>query len=249
MKPRTVHLRAHCAHRTRRACRTRLPAAALAATLAAGLSACGGGLRSDAPAVQAWALDPPAVAVAGSAAAAGGASGASATPADARPAEGAVPAPRSAATLRVLRPLAAPALDSDRIALRRADRTLDYYAAHHWSGRVPELVQGLVLDTLRGAAVYRAVQPEAAPFAYDETLQVEVRDFQAEYAGAGAPVVKVGLVCTLGRRSDRAVLATFTLAGSATAADDRMHAIVAAFNAAVDGALAALPAQVAAAGR
>ena len=49
-------------------------------------------------------------------------------------------------------------------ALRRADHTLDYYAANRWSGRLPEILQGLVADTLRAAGTYRTVQPEAAPF-------------------------------------------------------------------------------------
>jgi cholesterol transport system auxiliary component len=189
------------------------------------------GLRSDAPPTQAWRLDPPAAAAI---APVQGAAGSGAA---------------SAATLRLLRPLAAPGLDSDRIALLRPDRTLDYYAANRWSGRVPEMVQALALDTLRAAGAYRAVQPEEAPFSYDETLQIEVRDFQAEYGATGAPVARVALVCTLGRRSDRAVLATFTLAGSAAAADNRMHAIVAAFDAALDAALAGLPGQLTAASR
>jgi cholesterol transport system auxiliary component len=200
---------------------------AAAAAIALALGACSG-LRSDAPAAQAWMLDPPAV-IAPAASAAGGVG--------------------AAATLRVLRPLAAPGLDGERIALLRADRTLDYFAASRWSGRVPELVQSLALDTLRAAGGYRAVQPEDAPFSFDETLQIEVRDFQAEYAAAAAPVVKVALVCTLGRRSDRAVLATFRLEGSVAAADNRMHAIVAAFDAALDAALAGLPERLAAAPR
>jgi cholesterol transport system auxiliary component len=193
----------------------------LAAAIALALGACSG-LRSDAPAAQTWMLDPPAAIA---------------------------PAAAAAATLRVLRPLAAPGLDGDRIALLRTDRTLDYFAANRWSGGVPELVQSLALDTLRAAGGYRAVQPEDAPFSYDETLQIEVRDFQAEYAAAAAPVVKVALVCTLGRRSDRAVLATFRLEGSAAAADNRVHAIVAAFDAALDAALAGLPERLAAAPR
>lgn len=200
---------------------------ALVRVVAAGiaLAGCSGGLRSNAPVVQAWMLDPPA-AVARAVGAAG-----------------------AAATLQVLRPLAAPGLDGDRIALLRSDRTLDYFAANRWSGRVPELVQALALDTLRAAGGYRAVQPQDAPFSSDETLQIEVRDFQAEYAAAAAPVAKVTLVCTLGRRSDRAVLATFRLEGSAAAADNRMHAIVAAFDAALDAALAGLPERLAAAPR
>jgi cholesterol transport system auxiliary component len=197
-------------------------------TLSVALGACSGLLHSDAPALQAWTLEPP--------------------PAASAAAEQAAPATvaASAATLRVLRPLAGPALDTDRIALRRADRTLDYYAANRWPGRVPELLQGLVLDTLRAAGRYRAVQPESAPFAYDETLQVEGRDFPAEYAAGAAPTVRVTLVATLGRRSDNAVLATFTLAGSAVAGGNRMHAIIAAFDAALGTALAALPERLAA---
>ena len=197
--------------------------ATLAAALA--LGACSGGLRSNAPTVQAWRLDPPA---------------ATAPVGDAAPV---------AATLRVLWPLAAPGLDGDRIALLRSDRTLDYYAANRWSARVTEMVRALALDTLRAAGAYRVVQPEDAPFSYDETLQIEVRDFQAEYGVAAAPLARVTLVCTLGRRSDRAVLASFTLEGSVPAADNRMRAIVAAFDAALDAALAGLPQRLAAAPR
>jgi ABC-type uncharacterized transport system auxiliary subunit len=197
---------------------------ALAAFVLA-LAGCGSMLRSDAPAVQSWWLDAPAAAAPG--VAAGGTTG----------------------VLRVLRPLAAPGIDNERIAFRRADRSLDYYRGDRWSGRVPELVQALALDTLRAAGSYRAVQPESAPFGYDEALQIEVRDFQAEYAGAAAPVVKVALVCTLGRRSDRSLLATFTLQGSATATENRMRAIVAAFDAAVDAALGDLPGRLAAVAR
>ncbi len=186
------------------------------------------GLRSDTPPVQAWRLGPPATPV---------------------PDAAELGRSNGMATLQVQRPLADPGLDSDRIALLRPDRTLDYYAANRWSGRVPEIVQALALDTLRAARGYRAVQPESAPFSYDETLQIEVRDFQAEYGAAAAPVARVALVCTLGRRSDGSVLASFTLTGSAAAADNRMRAIVAAFNAALDAALAALPGQLAAAPR
>ena len=182
------------------------------------LAGCTGGLHSDAPTVQAWRLDPP---------------------------PGLTPAADAAGvatlTLRVLRPLAAPGLESERIALLHPDRTLDYYAANRWSGRLPEQVEALALDTLRAAGGYRAVEAAGSVFSYDETLQIEVRDFQAEYGAAVAPVARVTLVCTLGRRSDRAVLTTFTLTGSVPATDNRMHAIVAAFDAALDMALAGLP--------
>ncbi|MCC7462352.1 MAG: membrane integrity-associated transporter subunit PqiC [Gammaproteobacteria bacterium] len=203
----------------------------MAVTLA--LGACGGLLQSDAPVLQRWVLAVPPAAAGEPAAAI-----APLTPPGA-----------ALATLRVLRPLAAPALDTDRIALRRADRTLDYYAANRWSGPAPEVLQGLVLDALRSAGAYGAVQPESAPFAYDETLQVELRDFQAEYAASAVPTIRVTLVCTLGRRSDNRVLTTFALSGSAAAGDNRMSAIVAAFDAALAASLAGLPERIAAARR
>jgi ABC-type uncharacterized transport system auxiliary subunit len=188
---------------------------------ALGLLACSGGLRSDEPAAQLWRLHPPAL----------------------QPAE-ATTAPPATGILRVQHPLVAAWLDNDRIALQRADRSLDYFAANRWSARVAALVESLALDVLRAAGGYHAVEPEGSPFGFDETLQIEVRDFQAVYGAGAAPTVRVTLVCTLGRHADRSVLKTFTLAGSAVAADNRMRAIVAAFDAALGEALGGLPARL-----
>lgn len=188
---------------------------------ALGLLACSGGLRSDEPAAQLWGLHPPAL----------------------QPAEATTVAPATG-ILRVQQPLVAAWLDNDRIALQRTDRSLDYFAANRWSARVGEMVAALALDVLRATGDYQAVEPEGSPFAFDETLQIEVRDFQAVYGADRTPTVKVMLVCTLGNRTDRSVLKTFTLAGSAVATDNRMRAIVAAFDAALGDALGGLPARL-----
>ena len=145
-------------------------------------------------------------------------------------------------TVQVLRPLAAPGLDTDRIALVRETQRLDYYAAGRWPAPLPDLVESLAIDALRAAGRFRAVQPDATAFAADEVLQIEIRRCQADYAADGSPVVHVQLLATLGRQGDRTLVASITADGSRSAGANRMQAVVAAFQGAVGDALAQLAA-------
>ena len=150
------------------------------------------------------------------------------------------------ATLQVARPLAAPGLDTDGIALQRDGQRLDYYAASRWAAPLPEIVQSQAIEALRASGRFRSVQPEGAAFAADLVLQLEIRRCQAEYGGAdGAPTVQVQLLATLGRRADRSVLATVSAAGTAPASENRMQSVVAAFQAALGTALGELSAGLA----
>ena len=148
------------------------------------------------------------------------------------------------ATVRVLRPLAAPGLDTDRIALVREVQRLDYYAASRWPAALPDLLQSLAIDAVRAAGRFRAVQPDATAFAADDVLQIEIRRCQAEYAADGSLVVHVQLLATLGRQNDRTLLASFTAESSRSVGANRMQAVVAAFQAAVGDALAQLAANL-----
>ncbi len=147
-----------------------------------------------------------------------------------------------AATLQVLRPLAAPGLDTDQIALLRDSQRLDYYAASHWPAPLPDLLQTLAVDALRASGRYRAVQPDATAFNADQVLQIEIRHFEVEYAPDGSPVVHVQLLATLGQRADRSLLASFA-AESRKSAANRMQSVVAAFQDALGEALNQLAAQ------
>lgn len=146
----------------------------------------------------------------------------------------------AATTLQVLRPHAAPGLDTDRIALRRSAQRLDYYAASRWPAPLPDFLQSLAIEALRASGKFRAVQPDTAAFAADELLQIEIRRCQAEYVGDGPPVVHLQLLATLGHRSDRAVVASVSAESTVPAAENRMQAVVAAFQSAVAAALAEL---------
>jgi ABC-type uncharacterized transport system auxiliary subunit len=154
-------------------------------------------------------------------------------------------APAGSVTVQVLRPLAAPGLDTDRIALLRDTQRLDYYAASRWPAALPDLVQTLAIDALRVAGRFRAVQPDATAFAADDVLQIEIRHCEVVYPADGTPVVRVQLLATLGRQADRALLGSVSAESEVPAAANRMQSVVAAFQEAVNRSLAQLAASLA----
>ena len=149
-------------------------------------------------------------------------------------------------TLQLQRPEAGPGLDSDRIALLRSDNRFDFYAASRWAAPAPDLVESVILDALRAGGSFTAVFDDTSPYAPRYSLRVTMRRFEADYsASGGAPTVYVVLDCTLGRHRDRELLASFTAQGSAVAGEDRLTAVVAAFDAASVAAMAQLEQSVA----
>jgi cholesterol transport system auxiliary component len=144
----------------------------------------------------------------------------------------------TAGSVRVQRPEAGPGLDSNRIALLRSDRRFDFYAASLWAAPAPDVLESVLVDALRGTGRFAAVFDDATPYSPRYDLRVTLRRFEADYTtGGGAPVVHVVLDCTLGRNRDRALLASFTAQGSAPASEDRLTAVVAAFEAATQVAV------------
>ena len=157
--------------------------------------------------------------------------------------------PVSTPSLQVQRVAASPGYSRDEILLTQPDRRLDVFAASRWPDALPVVVERLVVDALRQHGRWSVVHDAAAPFAADQLLRVTVRRFDAEYTSVGGPpTVRVVLDATLARRGDRAVLAAFTVEASSAAAEERMSAIVAAFELATGEALSALARQVAAEG-
>jgi cholesterol transport system auxiliary component len=153
-------------------------------------------------------------------------------------------APSTAGSVLVQRPQAGPGLDSDRIALLRGDNRFDFYAASRWAAPAPDLMESVITDALRAGGGFSTVFDDSAPYAPRYNLRCALRRFEAEYSsegsGGGAPTVHVVLDCSLGRHRDRELLATFTAAGAATAREDRLTAVVAAFEAATTTAVAEL---------
>ncbi len=163
------------------------------------------------------------------------------------------------ANLAVLRPLVRAGLDTDRIAALYPDRRLDYFADARWSAPLDEVIQGLAVSFFQSRAGLRNVSADATAFASAYWLEIDVTDFQAEYSvarpggnpggspGGSPPTVHVHLLARIGSSGERRVIARFEADVRQPATENRMGAIVAAYEGAADKALLQLAAGCAAA--
>jgi ABC-type uncharacterized transport system auxiliary subunit len=149
------------------------------------------------------------------------------------------PAATPAGSILVQRPEPGPGLDSWNIALLRSDRRFDFYAATHWAAPAPDLVENAIIDALRAGGGFSSVLDDSSPFAPRYNLRCGLRRFEADYTSTGSqsPTVFVSLDCTVGRHRDRELLGSFVAEGSAPAGEDRLNAIVAAFESAASKAV------------
>jgi cholesterol transport system auxiliary component len=163
---------------------------------------CVGDMKRDAPEPSVYVLTPPAV-----------------------PAGATLPA-----DLEVLRPVAAPALRTDRIATRLAGNRMDYYAGARWGGELRMVVQSSVVESVRATMRFRTVQAEPGSFRATHLLGVEVSHFEVDYSGGAAPVARVTLTATVARRQDRHTLASWTATAEQPATANTLTAVTAALD-------------------
>jgi ABC-type uncharacterized transport system auxiliary subunit len=148
------------------------------------------------------------------------------------------------ADLTILRPRVRPGLDTSLIAALYPDRRLDHFAAARWSAPLEEVVQDLALQAFRGDAHVQNVHTDISSFGTGYWLEIDVADFQAEYgasgsaAGSAPPTIHVRLAARLGASRDRHVLGQFEADVHESAADNRLTAIVDAYDRAASAALA-----------
>jgi cholesterol transport system auxiliary component len=150
------------------------------------------------------------------------------------------------ASLRVSHPLASPGLDTQRIMLVQDDHRMNFYVGSRWPSAASDVIESLLVQTLRASGAWASVEDTASPFPSDYVLQTAVRRFEADYTGgAAAPVVYVVIDCLMGRGEGREVIATFSVSGSAPAPANRLSEVVAAFEQASGAALNSLASQAA----
>jgi cholesterol transport system auxiliary component len=152
-------------------------------------------------------------------------------------------APPAGADLAILKLRVRAGLDTERIAALYPDRRMDYFADVRWTGPLDEVLQDLAVQEFHMNPNFGNVRADASVFASTYWLEIEVADFQAEYSAAGlAPTVHVHLLARLGNSADRRILARFEPDIHQAAADNRMTAIVEAYNRATDEALSQIAA-------
>lgn len=102
-------------------------------------------------------------------------------------------------------------------------------------------MQELAVQEFRGMGAFRNVSSDSSAFASSDWLEIEVADFQAEYASTGAmPRLHVHLLARIGSSAERQVLARLEADARATARENRLSAIIDASRRARDQALAQL---------
>lgn len=149
--------------------------------------------------------------------------------------------------LSVALPNAAPGLDTSRIAVLRNGNELDYFYGARWGGSAPQIAQTFIVEWLQAQQGFKGVVAEGARVDADYLLALELRDFQAEYANDKAnPIVHVTLVGTLINIKSRKASATFMGSARVPASDNRLGAVVSAFQSATQKASTALSEQLSA---
>jgi cholesterol transport system auxiliary component len=135
--------------------------------------------------------------------------------------------------LVVAEPAAERDIDTSRIALTRTPNVIEYFADGNWTDTAPSLVQAKLIEAFEATNAILAVGRDAAGLKPDYILQSDLRDFQAEYQGAGAPVAHVRLISKLVQMPDRRIVRSVAAEASTPAAGKDVPAIVAAFEAAL----------------
>ncbi|MEO7774043.1 MAG: ABC-type transport auxiliary lipoprotein family protein [Steroidobacteraceae bacterium] len=148
----------------------------------------------------------------------------------------ALPTPLKA-SLQILRVEAHPGLESDRIMLLRPGRRLDAFSGARFASGLPEVIGAAVVEAFRGSGSFTIVS-EDRNVGSDFALDITVLRFEAQYADENsAPIVQLLFDCTLLDRRQRDTLASFRIAASVPATENRLGSVVEAMDQATNQAL------------
>jgi cholesterol transport system auxiliary component len=135
-------------------------------------------------------------------------------------------------------PSAAGALATDRILIKPLPYQAQYLPDGRWSEPAPNLVQTLLVASFQNLGGFRLVGRTANGLMPDYTLMTELLDFQAEPgAKASEYVVRVTMMMTLIRESDRRIVDARRFSATGTVGSDETAALVAAFDRVLQGLL------------
>ncbi len=135
--------------------------------------------------------------------------------------------------LTVSKPLAEAGLNTARIALRHSPVTLEYFARANWVDTAPIMVQTLIVESFENSGKIVAIGRQSVSLRADYSLIPELREFQAEYDGGAAPVVRVRINAKLVKMPQREIIATITAENKVAATNADLESVVRAFDAAL----------------
>ena len=138
-------------------------------------------------------------------------------------------------TLVIATPTAARVVDSPRMSVRPTPGELQVYRGVSWAQPATELVQDAVQRTLEDSGRIPAVASADAGILGDYKLVMDIRRFEADYAGAAVPSAVVEINAKLVSSRDQRVVASRTFLQQQPAGSVEVAQVAQAF----DGALAA----------
>ena len=129
-------------------------------------------------------------------------------------------------------PSAPGALATDRILIKPLPYQAQYLPGSRWSEPAPALVQTLLVASFQNLGGFGLVGRTGAGLMPDYTLMTELQEFQAEPManGDGPATVKIGMLMTIIRESDRRIIASRRFAATEVVASDTVPDIVAGFD-------------------
>jgi cholesterol transport system auxiliary component len=136
-------------------------------------------------------------------------------------------------------PTSAGALGTDRILIKPVPYQAQYLPDGRWTEPAPALLQTLLVTSFQNLGGFRLVGRTGAGLMPDYTLMTELQEFQAEPVGPDteAVTIKVGMVLTLIRESDRRIVASRRIAVTEMVGSDDTLTLVGGFDRAVQTAL------------
>jgi cholesterol transport system auxiliary component len=136
-------------------------------------------------------------------------------------------------------PSASKSLDTDRIALAQGRIRFDYYADSVWTDRLPALLQSLMVEALEANGRIAEVDRDIYGLTQGYLLRTEIRRFEAQYGeqANGSPEVAVVLALQLTANPEGRLVGDTLISARAHASENKVDAVVIAFDGATGEAL------------
>jgi cholesterol transport system auxiliary component len=127
-------------------------------------------------------------------------------------------------------PSAARAIDSFRIAVRPTPDELQVYKGASWAKTPTDMLQDALLRALEDSGRIRAVARQGTGVAADYKLVMDLRRFDADYAGAAAPAATIEVNVKLLHAVDQNIVAQRTFLRAEPAAGTDVAQVADAFS-------------------
>jgi len=127
------------------------------------------------------------------------------------------------------RPSAARSLDTERILVKSSSAKLAYYPGAAWSDRLPQLVQGRLVEAMQNSGRFRAVGDDRDKIHNDIQLLSNIRVFHVDVAGE-VVTARIEIFMKLVDGRSQRILSSRKFSASSVAAGDSADAAIEALN-------------------